>query len=196
MTSRATRRYRSTLREEQAEATALRIVEAAIRVLERAPADLSIPAVAREARVAVPTVYRHFGDKAGLIRAIAEHLDRVLADELPEPETPAELAEHVLAAFSSLDGRHALMAPALRSPEGVAFRREQLAERARMVRAALSEASSRLDGGDTEHLVSIVTALCTSETLGLLQEYLGLSAEEAGTAVAWAITRISEEHSA
>ena len=63
-----------------------------------------------------------------------------------------------------------------------------------MVRGALAAVASRLEPEDFESLVSIVTVLCTSETLGLLTEHLGLTGEEAGAAVAWAITRLSEEH--
>lgn len=189
------REYRSTLREDQAEATARRIVEAAVRVLERGPARLSIPAVAREAGVAVPTVYHHYSDKPALIRAVSDHLDDAAGLARPTVTTPAALAEHVQIAAPQINGRHALMAPAFRSPEGDAVRRAQLSERVAMVRGALAGVLSRLDPAESEKLVSIVTVLCTSETLGLLQEYLGLSGEEAGAAVAWAITRLSEEHS-
>ena len=62
-----------------------------------------------------------------------------------------------------------------------------------MVRDALSHASSRLEPADFERLVSIGTLLCTSQTLGVLNEYLGLSAEESAEAVAWAIFKLSEE---
>lgn len=197
MNKRGVRDYHSTLRDDQAEATARRIVEAAVRVLEGAPASLSIPAVARAAGVAVPTVYHHFGDKAALIRAVSDHLDRATGvAPLPAPVSPAALAEHVQVVFPELNGRHALMAPALRSPEGDAVRREQLTERSAMVRGALAGVASRLHPADFEKLVSVVTVLCTSETLGLLQAYLGMSGEDAGAAVAWAITRLCQENTA
>jgi hypothetical protein len=57
----------------------------------------------------------------------------------------------------------------------------------------VAELSTRLPAEDFSRLVAIVTVLCTSETLGLLQEYLGLSAEEAGDTVAWAVTQLCEE---
>jgi AcrR family transcriptional regulator len=187
------RLYRSALREEQAEATARRIVEAALRVLERGPATFSIPAVAREAGVAVPTVYNHFGDKGGLIRAVGDHLDRSTGLEPPSPESPEDLAAHIRLVAPYINGLHALLAPALRSPEGQQFRREQLADRVLMMRRALAGAASRLAPAEAEHLVAIATVLCTSETLGLLQEYLGLSNEAAADAIAWAVLKLSEE---
>lgn len=61
------RSYTSQLRTEQVQATRLRILEAAARVLSRPLADFSIPAVAEEAEVAVATVYRHFKTKKNLV---------------------------------------------------------------------------------------------------------------------------------
>jgi AcrR family transcriptional regulator len=192
--SQAARSYSSPLRVEQARATALRIVEAAIRVLERGPAELSIPAVAREAGVSAPTVYHHFGDKAGLIRAVSDHLDQSEFLEPPkQPTSPAGLADHVRSVFPRLDGRRALMAPAFRLPEGEEVRREQIAERITMIRTALAPVEPDFDPASFDHLAAIVTVLCTSETVGLLQDHLDLTAAEAAEAVAWALTKLSEE---
>lgn len=192
--SQGARSYASPLRAEQARATALRIVEAAIRVLERGPAELSIPAVAREAGVSVPTVYHHFGDKAGLISAVSDHLDQSEFLEPPmQPTSPAEMAEHVRSVFPRLDGRRALMAPAFRLPEGERVRREQIAERVAMIRTALAPVEPGFDAASFDHLAAIVTVLCTSETVGLLQDHLNLSMADAAEAVAWAVTKLSKE---
>jgi AcrR family transcriptional regulator len=190
------RTYRSALREDQAQATALRIVEAALRVLERGIAVLSIAAVAREAGVSVQTVYHHFGDKIGLVRAVSDHLDRasVGGEALPPADSPSGLAAHVRFVFPRLDGRNALMAPALAGPEGAALRKEWLADRSEMVRTALAEAESRMSPSDFDHLVAVVTILCTSQTLGVMHEYLGLSVDDAAGAVAWAIFKLSGEN--
>jgi AcrR family transcriptional regulator len=191
---RLSRPYRSPLREDQTEATALRIVEAALVVLEDRPAELSIPAVARAARVSVPTVYRHFADKAALVRAVSQHLDRNSGLPAPGPwHSPAAIAEHVREVFPRLNGRRALLRPAFASAEGAAVRRAEVAERVAAVRRALDGGKRRLAPADQDRLVSIITVLCTSETLGLLQEYLGLSGAEAGEAVGWAIDRLSAD---
>jgi AcrR family transcriptional regulator len=194
MKRKTARSYASPLRAEQAKATALRIVDAAIRVLERRPADLSIPAVAAEAGVSVPTVYHHFGDKAGLISAVSDHLDRSALVERPaQPTTPAELANHARSVFPRLNGRHALMAPAFRLPEGEAVRRDQIAERVAMVRTALAPVEPGFDPVSFERLVAILTVLSTSETVGMLQGYLDLTPTDAAEAVAWAITQLTLE---
>ena len=69
------RPYRSELREEQAESTRSRILDATMRVMGRGVASLSIPAVAREAGVSTPTVYRHFGTKHDLLDALYPHAE-------------------------------------------------------------------------------------------------------------------------
>jgi AcrR family transcriptional regulator len=194
MNSRVVRTYASPLRAEQAKATALRIVEAAIRVLERGPAELSSPAVAREAGVSVPTVYHHFGDKAGLISAVSDHLDQSEFLEPPmQPTSPGELADHVRSVFPRLDGRRALMAPAFRLPVGEVVRREQIAERVTMIRTALAPVARGFDPLTFDRLAAIVTVLCTSETVGLLQDHLNLTMADAAEAVAWAVTKLSKE---
>lgn len=194
MNSESARKYRSPLREGQAEATAFRIIEAAIRILEGGLAGLSIPAVAREAGVSVPTVYHHFADKTALIRALSDHLDRTIGIDPPaNPHSAAELAAHIRYVGPHLHGRPSLLGQALAGPEGTALRREWLAERSAMVRGALRSGST-LPEDDFERLVSIATVLCTSQTLGVLTEYLGLAAGEAAEAVAWAVLKLTEEN--
>ena len=107
-------------------------------------------------------------------------------------ESPAALARHVRETFPRLNGRHALMAPAFRTAEGEAFRKRQLAQRVAGVRSALDPLSAGMPPEDFESLASIIAVLCTSETLGLLEEQLGLTGEQAGEAVAWAITRLCQ----
>ena len=59
----STRPYDNRLRQEQAQATADRIMAALCELLiEDRPASVSIPAVAKRARVSVRTVYSRIGD--------------------------------------------------------------------------------------------------------------------------------------
>src|SRR6266511_4254163 len=71
---RPTRAYDNELRAEQAEGTRRKILDALVRTMGRGVAGLSIPAVAREAGVSVPTVYRHFKSKAALVAALSPYL--------------------------------------------------------------------------------------------------------------------------
>ncbi|HLQ55552.1 MAG TPA: TetR/AcrR family transcriptional regulator [Streptosporangiaceae bacterium] len=68
--TRATRRYRSSLREAQARRTRRRVMEAAAAVfLERGYGGTTIRAIAAAAEVSVPTVEALFGTKARLLKA-------------------------------------------------------------------------------------------------------------------------------
>ena len=81
------RRYDSTRRREQARVTRLVVVEAARRLfLERGFAATTVPAVAAEAAVSVQTVYKVFGTKARLAKAV---FDVSMAGD-DEPETMLE----------------------------------------------------------------------------------------------------------
>ena len=71
------RRYDSTRRRAQAEATRRDILDAAQRLFEaRGYAATTMDAVAAEAGVALKTVYVAFETKAGLLRALWNHLLR------------------------------------------------------------------------------------------------------------------------
>lgn len=67
------RRYRSTRRDEQASQTRRDIVATAGALFrERGYAGTQMPLIATEAGVAVETIYRAFGSKAGLFKAVVE----------------------------------------------------------------------------------------------------------------------------
>src|SRR5260221_14354856 len=70
------RSYTNTHRAAQAVRTRDGILDALVRVLARGVAELSIPAVAREAGVSVRTVYRNFPTKRDLTAALDSHLDK------------------------------------------------------------------------------------------------------------------------
>ena len=70
------RRYDSLRREEQARQTRAGIARAARELfVARGWAETTVRAVAEEARVSVPTVYAAYGDKAGLVWAVADSAD-------------------------------------------------------------------------------------------------------------------------
>lgn len=56
------------------------LLEAADRVVQREGSAASMNLIAAEAGITKPILYRHFGDKGGLYRALAaRHIDRLLA---------------------------------------------------------------------------------------------------------------------
>ena len=74
MAVKPTRRYESPRRAEQAQQTRAAVTDAAKRLFLRDEfAATTIAAVAAEARVSVETIYKGFGGKPGLVRAICEN---------------------------------------------------------------------------------------------------------------------------
>jgi AcrR family transcriptional regulator len=81
------RRYDSSRRRAQAEATRADILDAAQRLFEqRGYAATTMEAIAGEAGVALKTVYVAFETKSGLLRALWNHLLRAGRDEEPIAE--------------------------------------------------------------------------------------------------------------
>ena len=79
-----TRSYAMSNRARQAEATRLRIAQAAARLfVHDGYAGTSIEAIAADAGVAVPTVYASLGSKAGVLRAVVELTVRGDAGDAP-----------------------------------------------------------------------------------------------------------------
>jgi AcrR family transcriptional regulator len=81
---KAKRRYDSSRRRAQAQATRVDILDAAQRLFEaRGYAATTMEAIAAEAGVALKTVYVAFETKSGLLRALWNHLLRGGQDETP-----------------------------------------------------------------------------------------------------------------
>src|SRR3989304_8147125 len=112
------RAYRSELRAQQAEETRTRILDATVHVMAGGLVFVSMPAVAQEAGVAVPPVYRHFGTKRDLIAAVFPHLARKAGlDDVAPPRSGGEFRDWARAMFdrmASLDdmARAAMARPA------------------------------------------------------------------------------------
>ncbi len=78
------RRYDSSRRQEQASENRRAVLEAARRMfLERGYAGTTVGAIAAEARVSVETVYKAFGNKAGLVKAVVDVA--IVGDDEPVP---------------------------------------------------------------------------------------------------------------
>ncbi len=86
-------------RESQQEAAGRRrreLLEAADRVVLRDGPEASMNAIAAEAGITKPILYRHFGDKSGLYRALARrHTDALLETLRAALDTPGTRRERV-----------------------------------------------------------------------------------------------------
>jgi AcrR family transcriptional regulator len=183
------RPYDNSMRLEQAQATRRRILDAVIRVMASGTVDLSIPAVAREAGVSVPTVYRHFKTKQELVQALIDEVhQRVFAAAPHTARSPEELAELLPQVFALWGEMDSTLRAALWSELAYSMRRDALgSQRRELVEDALTELRPQLAPDEFAHLRDVLVLLCSSYGLRFFQDYLHLSTAEAAQTVVWAI---------
>ncbi len=97
------RRYRSTRRAQQAAQTQRDILAAAGKLFrERGYAGTSMPLLAGEAGVAIETIYRAFGSKAGLFKSV---VDAAVAGGATRADMPVEQRPAIRAVIEESDPR-------------------------------------------------------------------------------------------
>lgn len=180
--------YRSELRAEQAEATRGRILEAAVRVIDGGIALVSIPAVAREAGVSVPTIYRHFATKRDLLAAVYPHVVRRAGlEELVMPRSMDELMDGLRAYFERTDSLGDLARVAMASPASEAVRALNMPDRLAMFRRVADSIEPMPSEDDRDRIARLLVILTASSALRLWRDQLGSSVEEAADDVDWVV---------
>lgn len=185
----AERPYNNTHRAAQAAQTREAILDAVIRVIARGVAELSIPAVAREAGVSIRTVYRNFPSKRELLSGLDDHLDTRIGYSLSEvPLDLPSFGAHIRAYFQSLDGmddtiraaRASQIAREARTSHGVPAKLD-------ILRNVLDPVVAGLPKREREYIFNIAATLWSQYTLQRMKDDLGLTADQAAETVIWAI---------
>jgi AcrR family transcriptional regulator len=186
--NRERRAYGSPLRAQQADETRGRILDATVRVLARGVASLSVPDVAREAGVSVPTVYRHFGTKGDLLAAVYPHVVRRAGlDQQVPPRSLDKLREGVRAYLDHLDSFDDLARAAMASPASREVRGTNMMDRLAMFRLLADSVVPRLSDVDRDRIARLLVVLTTSSALRMWRDQLGLSADETADEVDWVV---------
>lgn len=168
-----------------------RIVDASIAVLARGPDELSIPAVAAEAGVSVPTVYRHFSSKRTLVDAVYDRY----SDEIDVSwrDDPPRTVEEFLARVPGVFARQERVPPALRKvmsgPAGVRARRDHMADRLERVDALVAPLG--LPDEDEARLREVLVVLTSSAVLQAFRDYFDIGPDTAADRVVWAIRQLT-----
>src|SRR5690349_13418117 len=184
----AAREYRSALRAEQAQETRRRILDATLRVMAGGVATVSIPAVAREAGVSIPTVYRHFGSKSGLLKALYPHLmPRVGMYDTPPPRSIGEFRNTIRTVFDRLDAADDLARVAMASPAAQEARSATMPDRLRFSRQFVGVIAPELPEADQDRVARVIVVLTMSSALRTWRDHLGASADDAADDVEWTI---------
>lgn len=182
------REYRSELRAQQADETRARILDATGRVMAGGITTISIPAVAREAGVSVPTVYRHFGSKQNLVAALYPHtLKRAGVDEPSFPHSLDELKAGVLAYADHIDSFDDLARAAMASPASAEPRKLSMPRRLGLIGGLVDSIEPPLAKADRERMVRLLAVLLNSSALRTWRDMLEVSVEQAADDVDWIV---------
>jgi AcrR family transcriptional regulator len=184
----ARRTYRSQLRAQQADETRGRILDATVRVMAGGIASVSIPAVAREAGVSVPTIYRHFQTKRDLLAAVYPHLARRAGfNEVVVPTSVDEFREMVRTIFDGLESLGDLARAAMASPAAEQARRINMPDRFAMSRRFAETIAPNVRKADRDRIARLMVVLTTSSAMRVWRDHLGSSVDEAADDVDWVL---------
>lgn len=190
--NRTERTYRSELRTQQAEETRSRILDAAMRVTAAGPAFVSVPGVAREAGVSVPTVYRHFATKRDLLAAVYPHVIRRAGfNQVVVPSSMDELRDGLRAHFKRTDSLGDLARAAMASPASDEVRRLNIPSRLAAFKKVADSIEPKPSEVTRDRIARLLVILTASSALRMWRDQLGSSVEEAADDVDWVLRAIT-----
>lgn len=188
------RPYESALRARQASQTRERILAAfAEQIVESGGGDASIERLAKRAGVSLRTVYHHFPRRDDLLDAITVWLDETTgALGLSMPDTVEGFLDFVPRVFATFDDSETLIRAQLVTDLGRDIRHRGRSKRRPAIDALVAQAVPGLPPPELARATAIVHYLTSSEAWRSLKDESGMSGEEAGAAVAWAIRTLFE----
>ncbi len=181
------------LREQHASATRERILSAVAELLERGDAEeLTMPGVAEASGVSLRTIYRYYPTREQLLEAAG----RWIGDELfqhPYPRDLDEVADLYQAGCGDFDERPGLVRALAFSQLGQRARGYRRRERLEAIRRALRSELPQLPAPELRRAEAVMAYLHNMLAYTALREESGLSGEEIGEAVGWAIRTLVED---
>ena len=181
------------LREQHAAATRERILSAVAELLERgALDDLTMPDVAAASGVSLRTIYRYYPTREELLEAAG----RWIGDELlkhPYPRDLDEVADLYEVGCRDFDERPGLVRAMVVSQLGRRARGYRRRERLEAIARALRDELPGLPEPELRRAEAVLGYLHNMLAYTTLREESGLSGEEIGEAVAWAIRTLVED---
>lgn len=190
--SQSNRAYQSATRRQQVEQTRARILDGLARTMARGITEVSVPAVAREAGVSVPTVYRHFPTKRALVEALPGHyIARLGSPPLEPPRDLAEMGRLLGGLYGRVEGLDETLKAASDSPVARDIRKAFLPQRLAAIEQMLAPLTVGLGEDERTRLRNVVLVLSSSAMVRAFGEYLNLSGAQAAEHVSWAIATLA-----
>ena len=185
------RRYSSTLRQEQAEATRARILEAALAEMTPGATELPFERVAARVPVSVRTVYRYFPTQRDLLAAMGAELENRTgwhADQVTAENMGALTRE----LFVYLDKNFGMEESA--SPNAMDLAKEHWrGRRISAVERVIGPLTKDLDPDLARGVMAVFSGLMRLPFLAAMEQHWGLNGEQSGRAIEWAINALIED---
>jgi AcrR family transcriptional regulator len=184
--------YRSALREQQAEATRARIIEAALAEMTPGATELPFDKVAARVPVSVRTVYRYFPTQRDLQRAAGAELEARAGFD-PEQVTAENLAALTRELYVFLEktfGPQEATGGFSNLTETGQKARERRVE---MIERAIAPLTEGMDPEKARGAMAVISGMVRLPFLAGMQAQWGLDGEQAGRAVEWAINALLDD---
>jgi AcrR family transcriptional regulator len=163
------------------------------QLIERRDADeLTVPGVAEASGVSLRTIYRYYPTREALLEAAG----RWIGDEIlrsPYPRTLDEVASLYRERTRTFERHPGLVRAMALSEVGREVRAYRRAERLRAIGKALADEIPSLSKAERRRAEAVLAYLHNILAFTSMREESGLSGEEAGEAVAWAIETLVAE---
>lgn len=181
------------LREEYATMTRERIVVAFAELLEKEDIDqVSMAALARKAKVAERTIFRHFPTKTDLVAAVGEWISTNIFKLVPS-DSPEDLPNGFRRACAMFDKNprlaHAIAINRLGRSARSEFRRRFIASN----REVLSPITDGLGAGEARRADAVVAYLDNVLAWHTLREEFAMSGTEVADTIEWALGLVFED---
>jgi AcrR family transcriptional regulator len=164
-----------------------RILSAVADLIEQGGVDdLTMPDVAEASGASLRTIYRYYPTREQLLEAVG----RWIGDELlkhPYPSNLDEVADLYQEGCGDFDERPGLVRALALSQLGQQARGYRRRERLESIRSSLQSELSGLDEQELKRAEAVLAYLHNMLAYTFMREESGLSGEEIGEAVGWAI---------
>jgi AcrR family transcriptional regulator len=182
------------LREQQADLTRELILRAVVQRLEDgSPSDFSVPEVASAAGVSVRTVYRYFPDREQLLEGAAHWINEHVLGGLPFAETLGDLAEHAEQFPRVFDQHPGLVRAMVLTEAGRSVRAIRRTRRLDAIADVLGEVTGNLPEDEARRAAAVLGFLENMLAWLALREDSGLTGDETGKALSWAVRTLIED---
>jgi AcrR family transcriptional regulator len=181
------------LRDQHAAVTRTRILSAVAELLENGDAEeLTMPGVAAASGVSLRTIYRYYPAREDLLEAAG----RWIGDELlrhPYPANLDEVADRFEEGAADFDEHPGLVRAMALSQLGRRIRGYRRRERLEALSRALRDELPGLPEDELRRAEAVIAYLHNILAYTTLREENGLSGEEIGRAIGWAIRALVED---